>query len=156
ARARGHLSPHRLDPLAGVRGGAATRRRRPACALGRLRTPEASRGRRACLALRRRPARRALVRGRAGVRLALVGLVPLGWGVLLLTGTRVRLGLGVFTGMAAAMVLLPPFVYFGLSPTVPLVLALGAVVFVLGLVFRRPAPLGGGRVELLPLLVLAA
>jgi hypothetical protein len=97
-----------------------------------------------------------VIRAVVGLALALIGLVPLGWGVLLLTGTRVRLGLGVFTGMAAAMVLLPPFVYVGLSPTVPLVLALGAVVLALGFAFRRPARPASGRVEPLPLLVLAA
>ena len=65
-----------------------------------------------------------------------------------------RLGLSVFVGMAAAMVLLPPLVYLGLYPTVPLVLLLGAIVLVCGLLVRKPSrtPV---RVEPGPLLVLA-
>ncbi len=94
------------------------------------------------------------MRSIAGLALALAGLVPLGAGVLLLTRTRVRLGLSVFVGMAAAMVLLPPLVYLGLYPTVPLVLLLGAIVLVCGLLVRKPSrtPV---HVEPGPLLVLA-
>jgi hypothetical protein len=73
-----------------------------------------------------------VIRGLVGVALALAGLVPLGAGVLFLTRTPFRVGLAVFTGMAAAMVLLPPLVYLGLSPSVPVVLALGALALVVG------------------------
>ena len=95
-----------------------------------------------------------MIRGLVGVALALAGLVPLGAGVLFLTRTPFRVGLAVFTGMAAAMVLLPPLVYLGLSPSVPLVLALGVVALAAGLLFGRPRR-GGLHVEPLPLLVLA-
>ncbi len=94
-----------------------------------------------------------MIRSLAGLALALAGLVPLGAGVLLLTRTRVRLGLSIFTGMAAALVLLPPVVYAGLDPTVPIVLLLGAIVLVCGLLVRKPS-LTPVRVELGPLLVL--
>jgi hypothetical protein len=96
-----------------------------------------------------------MIGGLAGIGLALLGLVPLGAGVLLLTRTPFRLGLAVFTGMAAAMVLLPPFVYVGLAPSIPLVLGLGLVALAAGLVFgeRSRARL---RLEPVPLLVLAA
>ena len=95
-----------------------------------------------------------MIRGLLGVALALAGLVPLGAGVLFLTRTPFRVGLGVFTGMAAAMVLLPPLVYLGLPPSVPVVLALGALALVAGVLFGRPR-WGGLHVEPLPLLVLA-
>ena len=95
-----------------------------------------------------------MIRGLVGVALALAGLVPLGAGVLFLTRTPFRVGLAVFTGMAAAMVLLPPLVYLGLSPSVLLVLALGVVALAAGLLFGRPR-WGGLHVEPLPLLVLA-
>jgi hypothetical protein len=63
-----------------------------------------------------------VIRGLLGIGLALLGLLPLGTGVLLLTRTPFRVGLAVFTGIAAAMVLLPPLVYLGLPPSVPVVL----------------------------------
>ena len=94
------------------------------------------------------------MRSLAGLALALAGLAPLGAGVLLLTRTRVRLGLSIFVGMAAAMVLLPPLVYLGVYPTVPIVLLLGAIMLVCGLLVRKPSPMPV-RVELGPLLVLA-
>jgi hypothetical protein len=96
-----------------------------------------------------------VIRGLAGVALALLGLLPLGSGVLLLTRTPVRAGLAVFAGMAAAMVLLPPLVYLGLAPSFPVVLGLGLVVLVAGLIMRRPTR-AGPRFELVPSLVLAA
>jgi hypothetical protein len=96
-----------------------------------------------------------VIRGLAGVALALLGLVPLGTGVLLLTRTPLRAGLAVFAGMAAAIVLLPPLVYLGLTPSVPVVLALGLLALVAGLLVNRPSRMGS-RFELLPSLVLAA
>jgi hypothetical protein len=96
-----------------------------------------------------------VIRGLAGVALSLLGLLPLGSGVLLLTRTPFRAGLAVFAGMAAALVLLPPLVYLGLSPSVPVVLGLGLVAIVAGLLVRRPFR-GDARLELLPSLVLAA
>jgi hypothetical protein len=95
-----------------------------------------------------------VTRGLFGVALALLGLVPLGAGVLLLTRTPFRLGLAVFTGIASAMVLLPPLFYLGLSPSVPLVLGLGAVVLAAGLLVGRRR-FGGGHFEPLPFLVLS-
>jgi hypothetical protein len=96
-----------------------------------------------------------MIRGLLGFALALLGLVPLGAGVLLLTRTSFRLGLAVFTGMAAAMVLLPPLVYAGLAPSIALVLALGVVVLAAGLLFGERSRERFG-LEPLPLLVLAA
>ena len=96
-----------------------------------------------------------MIRGLTGVALALLGLLPLGSGVLLLTRTSFRFGLAVFAGMAAAMVLLPPLVYVGLAPSFPLVLGLGLAALVAGLVLRRPSR-PGLRFDLLPSLVLAA
>jgi hypothetical protein len=95
-----------------------------------------------------------MIRGLVGIGLALLALVPLGCGVLLLTRTPVRLGLGVFTGVAAAMVLLPPLEYVGLSPSVPLVLALGVVALALGLAYGR-REIARARTEWLPLAVFA-
>jgi hypothetical protein len=96
-----------------------------------------------------------VIRGLLGIGLALLGLLPLGTGVLLLTRTPFRVGLAVFTGIAAAMVLLPPLVYLGLPPSVPVVLGFGALALAAGLLAGRRR-FGGGRVEPLPLLVLAA
>jgi hypothetical protein len=96
-----------------------------------------------------------VIRGLVGVVLALLGLLPLGSGVLLLTRTPFRAGLALFAGMAAAIVLLPPLVYLGFSTSFPAVLGLGLVALVAGLLVRRPAR-AGRRFELLPLLVLAA
>jgi hypothetical protein len=95
-----------------------------------------------------------MIRGLVGIGLALLALVPLGCGVLLLARTPVRFGLGVFTGVAAAMVLLPPLDYVGLSPSVPLVLALGVVALALGLAYGR-REIARARTEWLPLAVLA-
>jgi hypothetical protein len=96
-----------------------------------------------------------VTRDLVGIALALLGLLPLGTGVLLLTRTPFRTGLAVFTGIAAATLLLPPLVYLGLSPSVPVVLGLGAAAAAAGLVFgrrvRAVAPF-----EPLPLVVLAA
>jgi hypothetical protein len=78
-----------------------------------------------------------------GLGLALLGLVPLGAGVLLLTRTRFGFGLAVFAGMAAAMVVLPPLYYLGLDPSLWLVLLLGAVVLGAGVLFRRLVPRRG-------------
>ena len=78
-----------------------------------------------------------------GLGLALLGLVPLGAGLLLLTGTRFGFGLAAFTGMAAAMVALPPLYYLGLDPTLWLVLLLGAVVFAVGVLSGRLLPRRG-------------
>src|SRR5438034_411979 len=96
-----------------------------------------------------------MIRGLLGIALALLGLVPLGAGVLFLARTPLRLGLAVFTGMAAAMVVLPPLVYVGLAPSIPLVLGVGLVVLAAGIAFgeRSRARI---RIEPLPLLVLAA
>jgi hypothetical protein len=52
------------------------------------------------------------------------------------------------------MVVLPPVVYLGVAPSVPVVLGLGLVALAAGLLLGRRS-LGHGRVELLPLLVLA-
>ena len=95
-----------------------------------------------------------MIRGLVGIGLALLALVPLGCGVLLLTRKPVRFGLGVFAGVAAATVLLPPLYYVGLPPSIPLVLALGVVALASGLAFgRRDVP--RARVEWFPLAVLA-
>ena len=96
-----------------------------------------------------------MTRGLVGIVLALGGLLPLGTGVLFLTRTPFRTGVAVFAGIAAAMVLLPPLAYAGLAPSVPLVLALGAVSLVAGVLVGRPVS-GRWRFELLPTVVLAA
>jgi dolichyl-phosphate-mannose-protein mannosyltransferase len=78
-----------------------------------------------------------------GLLAGLAGLVPLGAGLLLLTGLWsefrgiLRVGLAVFAGMAGATVLLPPLVYAGLAPAVPLVLSLGAVALAGGIALER-------------------
>jgi hypothetical protein len=95
-----------------------------------------------------------MIRGLVGIGLALLALLPLGSGVLLLTRTPVRFGLGAFTGVAAAMVLLPPLHYVGLEPSIWLVLALGVVALALGLAYGR-REVGRARIEWLPLAVLA-
>jgi hypothetical protein len=103
-----------------------------------------------------------VIRGLVGIGLALLALLPLGAGVLLLARTPFRVGLGVFSGLAAAMVVLPPLSYAGLSPSIPLVLVLGAVAFALGLVFGRHERARGGIewpalvVLSIPLVLLAA
>jgi len=96
-----------------------------------------------------------VTRGLLGIAAALLGLLPLGTGVLLLTRTPFRVGLALFTGVAAAMVLLPPLVYLGVSPSLPVVLALGAAALAAGLLVGRRR-LDRPRIEPLPSLVLAA
>lgn len=109
-----------------------------------------------------------MTRGLMGTAVALLGLLPLGVGLLLLTGTWrqsrgfLRIGLAVFTGIAGAVALLPPLLYSGLSPSIPIVLVLGASVLVLGLFVdsrRKPRHAGDEprsvRLELLPALVIA-
>jgi hypothetical protein len=95
-----------------------------------------------------------VIRGLVGIGLTLLALLPLGAGVLLLTRTPFRVGLAVFTGVAAAMVLLPPLYYAGLSPSIPLVLAVGAVALGLGLAYGS-REVTRARIEWLPLAVLA-
>jgi hypothetical protein len=96
-----------------------------------------------------------VIRGLLGIAVALLGLLPLGTGVLFLTRTPFRAGLATFAGIAAAMVLLPPIVYLGLPPSLPLVLTLGAATLAVGFMVG-PRRVGGGRFEPLPVLVLAA
>ena len=111
-----------LDPLGRVRDRAAARRRGRRLALGRHRRPHAAERRNpaaARLAVRPRLARRAVIRGLVGIGLALLALLPLGAGVLFLTRSPFRLGLGMFTGLAAAMVLLPPLHYVGARAVAP-------------------------------------
>jgi hypothetical protein len=96
-----------------------------------------------------------VIRGLFGIAAALLALLPLGAGVLLLTRTPLRLGLATFTGVAAAMVVLPWLVYMGLSPSLPAVLLLGAIVLAAGLLVGRRL-LHRVRLQPLPLLVLAA
>jgi len=109
-----------------------------------------------------------MTRGLAGVGFALLGLLPLGVGILLLTGAWrqsrgiLRLGLGVFTGIAGAIAVLPPLLYAGLSPSIPVVLVLGGSMLVLGLLIdsrRKPRRAGpehrSVRLELLPAFVIA-
>jgi hypothetical protein len=96
-----------------------------------------------------------VIRGLVGIALALLGLLPLGAGVLLLTRTAFRVGLAIFTGVAAATVLLPPLHYLGLEPTVPLVLGVGVLALAAGLAFGRVTR-ARGRIEWLPLALLAA
>jgi hypothetical protein len=101
-----------------------------------------------------------------GALLALLAFAPLGVGVLLLAGAWhlaagvLRVGLALFVGLAAGAVALPPLLYAGLSPTLPVVLLLGAVVLGAGVVVaRRRAPRAGGepvRIGALGLLVIAA
>src|SRR6266511_2027653 len=96
-----------------------------------------------------------MTRALLGLAVALIGLLPLGTGVLFLTRTPFRAGLAAFTGIAAAMVLLPLLVYVGVPPSLPIVLGLGAVALIAGLLAGRRR-LGRGHVAPFPLLVLAA
>jgi hypothetical protein len=95
-----------------------------------------------------------MTRGLLGIALALLALLPLGAGVLFLARTPFRAGLAVFTGIAAAMVLLPPLVYLGVEPSVPVVLVLGALVLVAGVWLGKPLR-AARSFEALPFLVLA-
>jgi hypothetical protein len=78
-----------------------------------------------------------------GALAALLAFLPLGAGALLLTGaarlTRggLRVGLALFAGLATGAVVLPPLLYVGLSPTIPVVLLLGALVLAAGVVVAR-------------------
>jgi hypothetical protein len=87
-----------------------------------------------------------MIRGLFGFALALACLLPLGAGTLLLAGAwrrfgwGLRAGLSVFAGMAAAAVLLPPLVYIGLSPSIPVVLLAGAVGLGVGLYVESKRP----------------
>jgi len=101
-----------------------------------------------------------------GALLALLTFFPLGAGVLLLANawqlTRgvLRAGLALFVGFAAGAVVLPPLLYIGLSPTIPVVLLLGALVLAAGVLLdrRRTAPREQGEavsIDWLGLLVIA-
>ena len=89
----------------------------------------------------------------AGALAALLTFFPLGAGVLLLAGawgmTRgvLRLGLALFAGYAAGAVVLPPLLYIGLSPTIPVVLLLGALVLVAGVLVARRRTVGPADTE---------
>ena len=78
-----------------------------------------------------------------GALAALLAFLPLGAGVLLLSGAWrlargvLRVGLALFVGLAAGAVVLPPLLYVGLSPTIPVVLLLGALVLAAGVVVAR-------------------
>ncbi len=101
-----------------------------------------------------------------GALLALLAFAPLGAGVLLLTGTWrlaagvLRAGLALFAGLAAGAVALPPLLYVGLSPTLPVVILLGVLVLAAGVALarRRARPRDGQPVRIGPLglLVIAA
>jgi hypothetical protein len=95
-----------------------------------------------------------VIRGLVGIALALLALLPLGAGVLLLTRSPFRVGLGIFSGVAAAMVLLPPLHYAGIEPSLWIVLGLGVLALALGLAFGRPTR-ARFRVEPAALAVLA-
>lgn len=81
-----------------------------------------------------------------GALLALLAFAPLGVGVLLLAGAWrlaagvLRAGLALFVGFAAGAVALPPLLYAGLSPTLPVVLLLGLLVLGAGVVVARRRP----------------
>jgi len=89
----------------------------------------------------------------AGALAALLTFFPLGAGVLLLAGawgmTRgvLRLGLALFAGYGAGAVVLPPLLYIGLSPTIPVVLLLGALVLAAGVVVARRRTVGPADTE---------
>jgi len=101
-----------------------------------------------------------------GALLALLAFAPLGVGVLLLAGAWrlaagvLRVGIALFAGLGAGAVALPPLLYAGLSPTLPVVLLLGALVLGAGVaVDRRRAPRSEAkpvRLDPLGLLVIAA
>lgn len=78
-----------------------------------------------------------------GALLALLAFAPLGVGVLLLAGAWqlargvLRAGLAEFAGLAAGAVVLPILLYLGFSPTIPVVLLLGATVLGAGVAVER-------------------
>jgi hypothetical protein len=88
-----------------------------------------------------------VIRGILGFAAALLCLLPLGFGVLL--GARVwaaftpllRLGVGLYAGIASAMVLLPPLLYLGLSPSLPVVLLLGIGAMAVGVTVHVARPM---------------
>lgn len=81
-----------------------------------------------------------------GALLALLAFAPLGVGALLLAGAWhlgagvLRAGLVLFVGLAAGAAALPPLLYLGLSPTLPVVLLLGALVLGAGVAVDRRRP----------------
>jgi len=81
-----------------------------------------------------------------GALLALLAFAPLGVGALLLAGAWrlaagvLRAGIALFVGLAAGAVALPPLLYLGLSPTLPVVLLLGALVLGAGVLVARRRP----------------
>ena len=84
----------------------------------------------------------------AGALVALLTFFPLGAGVLLLAGAWqlargvLRVGLALFAGLATGAAALPPLLYIGLSPSIPVVLILGTLVLAAGVVVdrRRTSP----------------
>jgi hypothetical protein len=86
-----------------------------------------------------------------GALAAQLAFLPLGFGVLLLSGawwlTRgvLRVGVALFVGFATGAVFLPPLLYLRVSPTIPVVLLLGALVLAVGVVVtrRRTSPVSG-------------
>jgi hypothetical protein len=83
------------------------------------------------------------MRSLAGLLGANVLLVLLGSGALMLTGTwdrlrpASRIGPALLAGCALASALLPPLIYAGVSPTVPVVVVITAVVLALGVLVQR-------------------
>ena len=83
------------------------------------------------------------MRSLAGLIAANVLLALLGSGALLVTGTwdrlrpASRIGPALLAGCALAVVLLPPLIYAGLSPTPVVVAAITAAVLALGVLVRR-------------------
>jgi hypothetical protein len=102
-----------------------------------------------------------------GALLALLAFAPLGVGVLQLAGAWplaagvLRAGIALFVGLAAGAVALPPLLYLGLSPTLPVVLLVGLLALGAGVIVarhRRPPTSVGrpARIGPLGLLVIAA
>jgi hypothetical protein len=106
-----------------------------------------------------------------GALAAQLAFLPLGVGVLLLSGGSrlargvLRVGVALFVGLAAGAVVLPWLLYVGVSPTIPVVLLLGALALAVGVVVtrRRRSPVSGRGEETEPasigplgLLVIAA
>lgn len=95
------------------------------------------------------------MRSLAGLLAANVLLALLGSGALLVTGTwdrlrpASRIGPALLAGCALAVVLLPPLIYAGLSPTPIVVAVMTALVLALGVLVRRrrgrPGVAAGGH-----------